>query len=72
MNGADAVAAIALFTIFAFGIMLGAIAITAWSINREDRRRSLKGTPPDHACAGTRRLVGVGRRDVGPGQELER
>lgn len=72
MNGADAVGAIALFTIFAFGIMLGVIVIMAWSINREDRRRSLKGTPPDNVCGGTRRLVGVGRRDVRPGQELGR
>ena len=71
MNGVDAVAAVALFTTFAFGILLGVMAIMAWSFNREDRRRSLKGEPPDLACGGTRRLVGVGRRDTRAGEEVD-
>jgi hypothetical protein len=68
MNGGIAVAGIALFMIFLFGVLLGVLAIVSRSLNREDRRRSLKGTPPDAACSGTRRLVGVSRRDYQPSE----
>jgi hypothetical protein len=63
MNDGIAVAGVALFIIFLFGVLLGALVIVSRSFNREDRRKSLKGTPPDAACDGTRRLVGVSRRD---------
>jgi hypothetical protein len=68
MEGGIAVAGIAIFIIFLFGVLLGVFAIVCRSIKREDRRRSLKGTPPDAACGGTREFVGVGRRDHQPGQ----
>jgi hypothetical protein len=63
MNGGIAVVGIALFMIFLFGVLFGALVIVSRSFNREDRRKSLKGTPPDAACSGTRWLVGVSRRD---------
>jgi hypothetical protein len=63
MEGGIALAGVALFVIFLFGVLFGVLVIVSRSFNREDRRRSLKGTPPDAACGGTRRLVGVSRRD---------
>jgi len=72
MNDGIAVAGIALFMIFLFGVLFGALVIVSRSINREDRRKSLKGTPPDAACGGTRGLVGVSRRDYQPSQYSQR
>jgi hypothetical protein len=63
MNGGVAVAGIALFIIFLFGVLFGVLVIVSRSFNREDRRKSLRGTPPDAACGGTRWLVGISRRD---------
>ena len=63
MTGADAVAGTAFLVIFLFGVLLGVLVIVSRSSNREDKCKSLKGKPPDAACGGTRRLVGVGRRD---------
>lgn len=68
MNGIEAVAGVALLMTFLFGVILGIVVIASYAINREDKRSSLKGTPPDSACSGTRWLVGVGRRDYRPGQ----
>jgi hypothetical protein len=68
MNDGIAVAGIALFMIFLFGVLFGVLVIVSRSFNREDRRKSLKGLPPDAASAGARWLVGVSRRDYQPGQ----
>jgi hypothetical protein len=68
MNDGIAVAGIALFVIFLFGVLFGVLVIVSRSFNREDRRKSLKGLPPDAASAGTRWLVGVSRRDYQAGQ----
>lgn len=68
MGGGIAVAGVALFVFFLFGVLFGVLVIVSRSFNREDRRRSLKGTPPDAACGGTRRLVGVSRRDYQEGE----
>ena len=69
MNGAiGAVAGIALLMIFLFGVLFGVLVIVSRSSNREDKRKTLKGAPPDVACGGTRWLVGVSRRDYQPGQ----
>jgi hypothetical protein len=62
-GGGIALAGVALFIIFLSGVLFGVLVIAARSFNREDRRKSLKGTPPDAACGGTRWLVGVRRRD---------
>jgi hypothetical protein len=70
--GGIALAGIALFVIFLFGVLFGVLVIVSRSFNREDRRRSLKGTPPDAACSGTRRLVGVSRRDYQQGESYPR
>ena len=67
MNGIDAAAGVMLLVVFLFAVMLGVVAIASRSINREDKHRTLKGAPPDRASGGTRRLVGVGRRDMGLG-----
>jgi hypothetical protein len=55
--------------IFLFGVLFGVLVVISRSFNREDRRKSLKGTPPDAACGGARWLVGVSRRDHQPGQQ---
>jgi len=64
MSYIDAMAGIMLLIIFLFAVLLGVVLIVSCSSNREDRRRSLKGTPPDAASAGTRWLVGVARRET--------
>ncbi len=68
MSGIEAMAGIAFLVIFLLGVFLGVIVIVARSFNREDKRKSLKTAPPDMACGGTRRLVGVSRRDYQPRQ----
>ena len=65
MNGIDVIMAITILIVFLFGIMFGFIVIVSRSSNREDRRYSVKGDPPDYACSGTRRLVGFSHRAEG-------
>jgi hypothetical protein len=72
MSGGIAVAGIVLFVIFLFGVLFGVLVIVSRAFNREDRRKSLRGTPPDAACSGTRWLVGVSRRDYQQGDYSQR
>ncbi len=55
--------AILFLIVFLVGIMFGIFVIVSWSSNREDKKHSLSGPPPAIGCEGTRRVVGVGRRD---------
>ena len=74
---ADTGIAILFLIVFLFGIMFGIFVIVSWSSNQEDKKNSLHGPPPGIGCGGTRRLVGIGRRDArrhppsrqGPGQQ---
>jgi hypothetical protein len=61
-----AVFGILFLIVFLAGTMMGVFVIVCWASNREDRQRTLKGTPPDSAWAGTRRLNGVSRKDPTP------
>jgi hypothetical protein len=63
MSGIDVVMAITILIVFLFGIMFGLIVIVSRASNREDKHYSVKGTPPDNACGGARRLVGFSHRD---------
>jgi hypothetical protein len=67
MSLIDAVAAIALLMDFLVGTAFGVFVTVCAALNREDKRYSLWGTPPDSASAGTRILVGVGFRGVPQG-----
>jgi hypothetical protein len=55
-------AAILFLIVFLFGIMFGIFVIVSWASNQEDKKNSLKGSPPGIGCGGTRRLVGFSRR----------
>jgi hypothetical protein len=66
MSLIGAVAAIALLMDFLIGIAFGVFATVCAAFNREDRRYSLWGVPPDSASAGTRILAGVGFRSARP------
>jgi len=59
--GFVAVVAVALFVVVMVG--LGVVAV---AVRREDRRFTLVGEAPDWLSSGTRRLNGVGRRDLDP------
>jgi hypothetical protein len=61
-----AVIALLFVIVFISGTTIGIFVIVCWATNREDRQRTLTGTMPDSACAGTRRLNGVSRRDSTP------
>jgi hypothetical protein len=61
MAGFVAVVAVALFLVVIVGIAAVAVAV-----RREDRSYTLVGEAPDRLSRGTRRLNGVGRRDLDP------
>ena len=63
MAGAVITIAIA---VFLGGIMVGVIAVIALAVHREDRRHTLAGDAPDRLSRSTRRLNGLGRRDLDP------
>jgi hypothetical protein len=50
--------------VFGTGVMAGVIAMVAIAIRKEDRLRSLTRQPPSAAARGSRRLNGVGLRDI--------
>jgi hypothetical protein len=50
--------------VFLAGMLMGAIAVVAIAVRREDRRYSLAVEAPDRLSRNTRRLIGVGRRDL--------
>jgi hypothetical protein len=60
---AGGVVAIAV-SVFLGGMLLGVIAVVAIAVRREDRRYTLASDAPDRLSKGTRRLTGVGRRDL--------
>jgi hypothetical protein len=47
-------------------MVIGVIAVVAIAIHREDRRYTLVVDAPDRLSRVTRRLIGVGRRDLYP------
>ena len=50
--------------VFIAGLVMGVIAVIAIAVHREDRRYTLAGDAPDLMSKTTRRLTGVGRRDL--------
>jgi hypothetical protein len=60
---AGVVAAIAV-AVFLGGMVVGVIAVVAIAVRREDRRYTLAGDAPDRLSRNTRRLTGLGRRDL--------
>ena len=62
---AGVVVAIAV-AVFLGGVVLGVIAVVAIAVHREDRRYTLAVDAPDRLSRNTRRLTGVGRRDLDP------
>jgi hypothetical protein len=50
--------------VFIAGLMMGVIAVVAIAVRREDRRYTLAVDAPDRLSRTTRRLTGVGRRDL--------
>lgn len=51
-------------TVFIAGVVMGVIAVVAIAVRREDRRYTLAGDAPDRLSRTTRRLTGVGRRNL--------
>ena len=51
-------------TVFIAGVVMGVIAVVAIAVRREDRRYTLAGDAPDRLSRTTRRLTGVGIRDL--------
>ena len=60
---AGVVVAIAV-AVFLGGMVVGVIAVVAIAVRREDRTRTLAGEAPDRLSRSTRRLTGLGRRDL--------
>ena len=50
--------------LFLGGVVVGVIAVVAFSIHREDRAYTLLGDAPSRMSKNARRLNGVGRRDL--------
>ena len=50
--------------VFIAGVVMGVIAVVAIAVRREDRRYTLAVDAPDRLSRTTRRLTGVGRRDL--------
>lgn len=48
------------------GMLMGVIAVVAIGVRREDRRYTLTVEAPDRLSRTTRRMIGVGRRDLNP------
>jgi hypothetical protein len=61
MAGFVAVVAVALFLVVIVGLVVVSVVV-----RREDRRYTLVGEAPDRLSRGTRRLNGVGLRDLDP------
>jgi hypothetical protein len=50
--------------VFIAGLVMGVVAVIAIAVRREDRRYTLAGDAPDRLSRTSRRLTGVGRRDL--------
>jgi hypothetical protein len=61
MDGVVVAVAIALFL---GGVVAGVIAVVAVAVHREDRRYTLAREAPDRLSRSTRRLNGVGCKDL--------
>jgi hypothetical protein len=53
-------------SVFLGGLVMVVIVAIAIAVRREDRRYTLAGEAPDRLSRSTRRLTGVGRRDLDP------
>jgi hypothetical protein len=53
-------------SVFLGGLVMVVITAIAIAVRREDRRYTLAGEAPDRLSRSTRRLTGVGRRDLDP------
>jgi hypothetical protein len=51
-------------SVFIAGVVMGVIVVVAIAVRREDRRYTLAVDAPDRLSRTTRRLTGVGRRDL--------
>lgn len=61
MAGFVAAGAVALFL-----VVLAGLGLVSFAVRREDRRFTLVNDAPDRLSRRTRRLNGVGRRDIDP------
>ena len=50
--------------VFIAGVVMGAVVVVAIAVRREDRRYTLAVDAPDRLSRTSRRLTGVGRRDL--------
>lgn len=50
--------------VFIAGLVMGVIVVIAIAVRREDRRYTLAVDAPDRLSRTSRRLTGVGRRDL--------
>jgi hypothetical protein len=50
--------------VFVAGVVMGVIAVIAIAVRREDRHYTLAVDAPDRLSKTTRRLTGVGRRNL--------
>jgi hypothetical protein len=50
--------------VFIAGVVMGVVAVVAIAVRREDRRYTLAVDAPDRLSRTSRRLTGVGRRDL--------
>ena len=60
------VVVIAAVSVLLGGLMMAVIAAIAIAVRREDRHYTLACEAPDRLSRSTRRLTGVGRRDLDP------
>ena len=52
--------------LFLGGVVTGVLFVVALGVRREDRRYTLAGAAPGRLSGSTRRLNGLGRRDLDP------
>ena len=55
---------VVIVALFIAGVVIGVTAVIAIAVRREDRRYTLAVDAPDRLSRTTRRLTGVGRRDL--------
>jgi hypothetical protein len=58
--------AIGMALVFAAGVILGFLVTISMASRREDKLGTLTRQPPDAAARGSRRMYGVGLRDITP------
>lgn len=65
MAGSAVSAGYVFLAVFMSGVVVGAIAMVAMAIRREDQQYSLLSAAPDAAARGVRRLTGFGGSGAG-------